>query len=378
MRVQVHDPSVRATAWPEVVERVQAGERLGYQDGLTLYRHHDVAEVGALANLICERKNGDRAFFVRNQHLNPTNICEVDCLFCGFKRDRLDQAGAYRFSLDQIDSMVAKMDPLLTEIHIVSGLDPDLPYEYYLELLRRIKAARPRVHIKAFTAVEIVYYAHKFGKELAEVLCDFQAAGLDALPGGGAEVFADRVRRKLCPDKASASEWLECHRQAHLLGIPTNATILYGHIETDGERVDHFLRLRELEDQCPGFLTFIPLAFQHGNNPLGRLRAAPADADLRNLAAARLLLDNFPHIKAYWVTIGLEAAGQALRFGADEIEGTVVNERIMNMAGSSSGSAVTLEQLLQLIRGAGRRPVERDGLYHIVREADWQKRGQVI
>ena len=358
----------RASDWSQVVAKVEVSERLSGSDGLALYRHPDVAEVGALANQVCERMNGRRAFFVRNQHLNPTNICEVDCLFCGFKRDRLSQPGAYRLSLEQVDQTVARMDPLLTEIHIVSGLDPDLPFEYYVELLRRIKAARPQVHIKAFTAVEIVYYAHKFAKTIAEVLGEFNAAGLDALPGGGAEVFSARVRRKLCPDKASAEEWLECHREAHRLGIPTNATILYGHIETDGERVDHFLRLRELEDHAPGFLTFIPLAFQHGNNPLGRLRAAPADADLRNLAVARLLLDNFPHIKAYWVTIGMEAAGQALRYGADEIEGTVVDERIMNMAGSRSGSGISLEQLLGLIRGAGRRPVERDALYNVVRE----------
>jgi len=354
-------------------DKVLAGTRLSDDDALRLLETADLAAVGALANHVREERHGDLTFYNRNVHLNPTNVCVATCKFCSFARKDDEQASeGYTMSLDEAVEKVLSRRPLgITEVHMVAGLHPTLPWDYYPELLRRIHGAWPELTIKAFTAIEIHFWARKYGKSYEQVLRELQAAGLVTMPGGGAEIFAPRVRRKICDDKATAEEWLEVHRTAHRLGIRTNATMLYGHIERLDERVDHLRRLRALQDETGGFQVFIPLAFHPEHNMIGKAYPKPTGYDaLRTLAVARLYLDNFDHVKAYWVSLGERLAQVALAFGVDDLDGTVLEERIYHMAGSTVPQALSERTLHELIRAAGRIPAERDSLYRILEVHD--------
>lgn len=352
-----------------IAEKVLAGERLSFEDGVVLFTTHDLHTLGRLANHVRERLHGDKTYFNQNFHLNATNVCEASCLFCSFARLEEGMPQAYTMTLAQAMTKVEELcTPQTTEVHIVNGLHPGLEFDYYLELLRGIKRIRPQLHIKGFTAVEIHYFADKFGMSHEETLKRLIDAGLDSMPGGGAEIFAERVRRKLCADKVNGDGWLGIHRTAHQLGLKTNCTMLYGHIETPEERVDHLLRLRALQDETGGFQTLIPLAFHHEGNRMRKLPEPTGFDNLRTYAAGRLLLDNIPHIKAYWVMIGTKMAQISLHFGVDDIDGTVKDEKIYHMAGSDEPMALTRPELIRLIREAGRVPVERDTLYNVIAE----------
>lgn len=360
----------------DICDKVLNGERLTAEDGLRLFESNDITSIGYMANLVRDRWHGDRSFFVRNRQLNPTNICEYSCMFCSFQRKE-GEPGAYLMSTEEIGSRV--QDGLrhgIREIHIVSGLHPTIPFSYYVNMIRTIKEMAPQLHVKAFTAVEIEYFAQHYGMTVREVLERLMEAGLETMPGGGAEIFAERVRKKICDEKSTAEGWLKVHEIAHELGLMTNATMLYGHIERLDERVDHLIRLRELQDRSSSkgfkgcFSTFIPLKYQHENNRLKKLPHTSGLEDLKVIAVSRLLLDNFAHIKAYWVVIGKSLAQISLSYGADEIEGTILEEKIMSMAGTDSASGMTAPELIKLIRDAGRIPVERDALYQIIHTFD--------
>jgi aminodeoxyfutalosine synthase len=353
-----------------IARKIDAGERLGFDEGVALWNERDLNALGALANRVRERRHGDRTFFNVNMHLNATNVCVADCMFCSFARLEEGMPGAYTMTLDEALAKVAARPADLTEIHIVNGLHPGLPFSYYTDLLRAIRALRPQLHIKAFTAVEIHWFAEHYRMSYEEVLRALVDAGLGSLPGGGAEIFAERVRRKICRDKVGADGWLRIHGLAHAMGLRSNCTMLYGHVETVEERVDHLLRLREQQDRSGGFQTFIPLAFHNENNALEKLPGPTAIDDLRLFAVSRLLLDNIPHVKAYWAMLGVKTAQTALWFGADDVDGTVEEEKIYKMAGSRAPDALTRAELVRLIRAAGRIPVERDTLYNVVAEGD--------
>jgi aminodeoxyfutalosine synthase len=351
-----------------LAEKVFGSERLGLEDGLLLYRHPDLHAIGALANWRRERLHGDRAFFNVNQHINYTNICNKLCRFCAFQRLPA-QEGAYAFTPEQAAAKVrATLDQPVTEVHMVAGIDPKLPYSYYLEIVRAVKEARPEIHVKAFTMVEIEQIAKIARKPLDEVFADLKQSGLGSLPGGGAEIFAERVHRLLFPLKIGAARWIEIARSAHGSGLRSNCTMLYGHIETPEEKVDHLLRLRALQDETGGFQTFIALSFHPENTDLAEIPAPTAVDDLREVAVARLVLDNIPHVKAYWIQLGLATAQLALSYGADDLDGTVKEERIYHDAGADTPQELPREDLVELIREAGRRPVERDTLYRVVHE----------
>jgi len=353
-----------------IARKIDAGERLSFDDGLALFHERDLNALGSLANRVRERRHGDRTYFNVNMHLNATNVCVADCMFCSFARLEEGMPGAYTMTLDEALAKVAARPPDLTEIHIVNGLHPGLPFSYYTDLLRAIRALRPQLHIKAFTAVEIHWFARHYRMTHEEVLRALVDAGLGSLPGGGAEVFADRVRARICRDKVGADGWLAIHGLAHAMGLRSNCTLLYGHIETAEERVDHLVRLREQQDRSGGFQTFIPLAFHNENNALERLPGPTAIDDLRLFAVSRLLLDNIPHVKAYWAMLGVKTAQTALWFGADDLDGTVEEEKIYKMAGSRAPDALSRIDLVRLIRSAGRVPVERDTLYNVVAEGE--------
>ncbi len=349
-----------------IYEKVMAGERLSFEDGLTLFRSSDVLAIGKMAHQVRLRKNGLKTYFTMNQHINPTNICRNDCLFCAFYRKE-GQEGAYRMSLETVrQKVLERIEEPITEIHIVGGLDDGLPYDYYIDVVRVVKELRPQVNIKAYTAVEIAYLAERSGKTWAQVLDDLIEVGLTAMPGGGAEVFSERVKRKLFMDKLSAEEWIEIHKIAHRKGVRTNATMLYGHIERVEEKVEHLIRLRQAQDESGGFLTFLPLLFHPENTRMARLPMATGVEDLKHIAISRLLLDNFDHIKAYWVMLGKDVAQIALNFGADDIDGSVVEEKIYHMAGATSSQMMTRNQLMKLISECGFEPVERNALYQSV------------
>ncbi len=350
-----------ASILDRVADKLERKERLSREDALELFATSDLLGLGRLANQVRQARWGIRAHFVINQQINPTNVCVLSCKFCDFATKR-GRPNAYEMTLEEI---LARCNSGIREVHIVGGLHPDWPWSYYVEMLRAIKARHPQVQIKAFTAVEIEFFSKKFRLSLEEVLRQLKAAGLDALPGGGAEVFSERVRKALFPFKIGAPRWLEIHRTAHRLGIPTNSTLLYGHIETHEERVDHMLKLRELQDETSGLMSFIPLAYQVGQTRVVE-RQASAIEDLKTIAIARLLLDNVPHIKAYWVTMGEEIASIALTFGADDLDGTIGEERIMHAADAATPISQTRERLIQLIRDAGCVPVERDALYNVI------------
>jgi aminodeoxyfutalosine synthase len=351
----------------DIDRRLQAGERLTAEDGVRLFACDDLFALGWLANRERERRHGARAYYNYNLRLEATNVCVASCLFCSFARLQPGDAGAYTMSLEEAwDKLRSRANQPLTEVHIVNGLHPDLPFSYYTELLRGMKRIRPEIHLKCFTAVEIAFFADLYGMTDEQVLRDLRNAGLDSLPGGGAEIFAERVRRKICHDKCGAARYLDIHRTAHRLGLRTNVTMLYGHIETTEERVDHMLRCRALQDETGGFQAFIPLAFHPDNNQMRKLPAPDANDTLKVHAVARLMLDNIPHVKAFWIATGVELAQLALWFGADDLDGTVQEEKIYHMAGSVTPEAMTTSELRRLVHAAGRQPVERDTLYNLV------------
>jgi aminodeoxyfutalosine synthase len=352
----------------DIAHKVEARERLTPDEGLRLFETPDLLALGWLANRDRERRHGARTYFNHNLRLEATNVCEASCLFCAFARLKPGDTGAYTMSPEQVfEKLRARAGEPLTEIHIVNGLHPELPFSYYTDLLRGLKAIRPSVHLKCFTAVEIAYLADLYGKTDEQVLGELGDAGLDSLPGGGAEIFAPRVRRKICHDKCDGDRYLSIHRTAHRLGMRTNVTMLYGHIETMEERVDHLLQVRALQDETGGLQAFIPLAFHPDNNQMRKLPAPSAADTLRVHAVARLLLDNVDHIKAYWISCGVEVAQTALWFGADDLDGTVQEETIYHQAGATTPAALSTADIEQLIRDAGREPIERDTLYNVVR-----------
>ncbi len=363
-------PRLGAAGIQDLAGKLEGGERLTLEDGVRLFECPDLLAVGWLANREREKRHQARTFYNYNIRLEATNVCVASCLFCSFARLKPGDDQAYTLSLEQAwDKLRQRRHQPLTEIHIVNGLHPELPFDYYLELLRGFKRIRPGIHLKAFTAVEIAFFADLFGKTDEQVLRELMAAGLDSLPGGGAEVFAERVRRKICHDKCDADRYLDIHRTAHRLGMRSNVTMLYGHIETAAERVDHMLRARALQDETGGFQAFIPLAFHPDNNQMRKLPAPTAAETLRVHAVARLVLDNIPHIKAFWVATGVEVAQTSLWFGVDDLDGTVQEEKIYHMAGSRTPLMMGTEEIRRLIAAAGREPIERDTLYNVVRGA---------
>ena len=351
----------------DVADKLDGGVRLDLEDGVRLFDAPDLLAVGWLANREREKRHGGRTFFNHNIRLEATNVCVASCLFCSFARLRPGDPGAYTMSLEQAwNKLRERAGQPLTEVHVVNGLHPDLPWDYYLEMLRGFKRIRPDIHLKCFTAVEIAFFAELYGMTDEQVLRDLMEAGLDSLPGGGAEVFAERVRRKICHDKADADRYLAIHRLAHRLGLRSNVTMLYGHVETGAERVDHMLRARALQDETGGFQAFIPLAFHPDNNRMEKLPAPTAADTLRVHAVARLMLDNVPHVKAFWIATGVGVAQTSLWFGVDDLDGTVQEERIYHMAGAPTPEAMTPAEISRLIRIAGREPVERDTFYNVV------------
>ena len=353
-------------------QKIARGERLDFEDGLALFHHPDLLAVGQLANEVREARHGDRTYFNRNMRIEVTNVCVASCLFCSFAKLEAHMPGAHTMTLEEawkeLEDARAAGDEPPTEVHVVNGLHPGLPFSYYEDLLRGFKRIDPTVHLKCFTGVEIHFFAQHYKMTNREVLERLRAAGLDSLPGGGAEIFDEDVRKRISHDKANADEYLEVHRVAHQMGMRTNTTMLYGHIETFAHRVDHLLRIRALQDETKGFQAFIPLAFHPDGNGMKNLPAPTAVDDLRTIAVSRLLLDNVDHIKAYWVSLTPDVAQVALRFGADDIDGTIVHETIYKAAGTRSPGALRYDELVRLIREAGRTPIERDTLYNVVRE----------
>jgi aminodeoxyfutalosine synthase len=353
-----------------IAAKVLAGERLSFDDGLVLYGTGDVLAVGWLANFVREKLHGDVTYFNVNRHINPTNVCVANCKLCAFGRTKADPRG-YTMSLEQAwDSAASGYSEAVTEFHIVGGLHPDLPLDYYLDLVRGLKERFPKVHIKAFTMVEVAFFARRAKLTIEQTLERMRAAGVDSMPGGGAEIFAERVRSIICDHKIDGSEWLNTARLAHKMGFKSNATMLYGHIENDEDRVDHLVKLRELQDETGGFQTFIALAFHPENTALDHLPATTGMCDIRQIAVSRLLLDNFPHIKAYWQMLTPKIAQIALRFGADDLDGTVVEEKIYHDAGATTPQGMTRKELCRLITEAGRTPMERDTLYRPVERTE--------
>jgi aminodeoxyfutalosine synthase len=364
---RLSDPALRPIA-----AKVAAGTRLSDADGVTLFETPDLLGVGHLANAANEAQHGNRVYFAANQHINPTNVCILrkTCVFCSYAR-LPKESGAYRYTMEQVYGEAAA-NPYVREFHIVGGLDMGAGLEYYAEMFRGLKERHPNVHIKALTAVEIAHIARIEKMSNHDVLVALREAGLDTLPGGGAEVFGKGVRATIAEKKLNAEDWIEVHRVAHRLGIRSNATMLYGHVESTGDRVEHLSMLRSLQDETGGFLTYIPLAYHPDNNELGITLGRQGTAttgfdDLRNVAVGRLFLDNFEHIKTHWIMVTPFLSQIALSWGVNDIEGTVVREKIYHEAGAHTAQGLPLEDLLALIRGAGRVPVERDSLYNTLR-----------
>jgi aminodeoxyfutalosine synthase len=346
--------------------KVMSGQRLTEEDGLVLFRTADILALGWLANRVREQKNGNLCYFNVNRHINPTNVCVAACRLCAFGRKK-DTPGAYTMALEEAwETAASGYSEAVTEFHIVGGLHPDLPFEYYLDLVRGLKQRFPQVHLKAFTMVEVSFLAKRAKLGIRDTLLQLKEAGVDSCPGGGAEIFADRVRHIICDHKIDGGEWLDIAREVHQAGLRSNATMLYGHIENDEDRVDHLLKLRALQDETGGFQTFIPLAFHPDHTPLEHLPRTTGMLDIKNIAVSRLVLDNFPHIKAYWQMLTPKIAQIALRFGADDLDGTVIEEKIYHDAGATTPQGMQRRELERLIREAGRVPVERDTLYRPV------------
>ena len=363
-------PRVTRAGLADIAEKLDAGVRLDLADGVRLFDAPDMLAVGWLANRERERRHGGRTYFNHNIRIEATNVCVASCLFCAFARLKPGDPGAYTMSLEEAwEKLRRRRNQPLTEIHVVNGLHPDLPFGYYTDLLRGFKRIRPDIHLKCFTAVEIAFFADLYGMSDERVLRELMDAGLDSLPGGGAEIFAERVRRKIANDKCGTERYLAIHRTAHRLGMRSNVTMLYGHIETAEERVDHMLRARGLQDETGGFQAFIPLAFHPDNNRMQKLPAPSAADTLRVHAVSRLMLDNIPHVKAFWIATGVDVAQTSLWFGVDDLDGTVQEEKIYHMAGARTPEAMTTREISRLIAAAGREPVERDTLYNVVAQA---------
>ena len=350
--------------------KAEAGERLDESDAIALLQTDDLLALGAMADFVRHRATGDDVYFICNRHINHTNVCRNRCLFCAFSHDDGD-ADAYTLSVDEVvEKAREKLTGGITEIHIVGGEHPDLPFEYYLEMMRALRELAPDVHIQAFTASEISHLARISGKTVPQVLAELKEAGLGSLPGGGAEVFSGRVRDLICERKISGQEWLDVMREAHRVGLKSNATMLYGHVERAGELADHMMRLRALQDETGGFNSFIPLSFQPANTGLSELPGPTGVDDLKMLAVGRLVLDDFRHVKAFWINVGLKLAQVSLSFGVNDLDGTVVEERISHAAGVDTAQELSRAELVRVIRAAGRIPVERDTLYNVVRRYD--------
>lgn len=349
-----------------VAAKVFAGERLSFEDGVALFRSPDFLGVGALANRVREQKHGNVAYYNVNRYLNPTNLCWVDCGLCAWAR-KPGVSGGYSMSIEEaVSEAAAGWHDGITELHVVGGLHPSLPYAWYLDLCRALKSRFPGVHLKAWTMVELDWFARVGKKDVAEVIRDLKGAGMDSCPGGGAEIFEKKVRDVICREKISGERWLEVARLCHQNGVKTNVTMLYGHVESIEDRVDHLVRIRSLQDETRGFLGFIPLAFHPEETQLPHLPPADGQTDLRVIAVARLMLDNLDHIKAYWVQIGEKLAPVALHFGADDLVGTVTEETITHAAGAKTSAGLSRAEMERMIRGAGREPFERDAYYERV------------
>jgi len=358
---QTDDPRLKPIA-----DKVFARQRLSFEDAVALYRSADILAIGWLANQVRERLHGNVAYFNVNRHINPTNVCVAACRLCAFGRKK-DSPGAYTMALEEAyETAATGYSEAVTEFHIVGGLHPDLPFQYYLDLIAGLKERFPQVHIKALTMVEIAFLAKRAKLTIEETLRQLKDSGLDSLPGGGAEIFNERVRRVICDHKIDGDQWLDTARTAHKIGLKSNATMLYGHIENEEDRADHLLRLRNLQDETHGFQTYIPLAFHPANTPLQHLFTTTGMLDLKQIAIGRLVLDNFPHIKAYWQMMSPKIAQIALRFGADDIDGTVIEEKIYHDAGATTPQGLRRRELMRLITEAGREPVERDTMYRPV------------
>ena len=357
--------------------KVRNAERLSREDGIALYRSDDVFAIGKMADAVRERRNGNAAYYIVNHHINYSNICRNECRFCAFSR-REGERGAYTMPLEEIlDRADRAAEEGATELHIVGGCHPGLPFDYYLEMIGELHTRHPAIHLQAFTCVEIAAMAEMAGMGVAGVLRRLQDIGLGSLPGGGAEIFADRVRRELCPEKLPSQAWLDTARQAHQLGIRSNATMLYGHIETPEERVDHMICLREVQDETGGFMSFIPLAFHPKHTGLADLPGTTGLLDLKTIAIGRILLDNFVHVKSFWIMLGVKLAQISLSFGADDMNGTVIEEKITHAAGAETPQKLTVEEMTRLILEAGREPVERNTIYQRVLRTgtDWRTAG---
>ncbi|MGH9404809.1 MAG: aminofutalosine synthase MqnE [Terriglobia bacterium] len=372
---RIENLSLEDASLKPIAEKVYAGERLSLDDGVALFRSNDLLTIGELAHHVRRKLHGRRTYFNVNRHINPTNVCVASCRLCAFGR-KADVPGAYTMSLgDAFRTAGQGWTEAITEFHIVGGLHPDLPFQYYVDLIAGLKQRFPSVHLKAFTAVEIGYYSQQAKLSYREILATLKDAGLGSISGGGAEIFAPATRRRICDHKIGAHAWLKVHRTAHELGLHSTATMLYGHVESCEDRVDHLLQLRGLQDQTRGFMTFIPLKFHAENTELGKdidYRDTTGFTDLKAIAVSRLLLDNFPHVKAYWIMLTPRVAQVALRFGADDIDGTVVEEKIYHDAGAKTPQVMTRHQLVRLITEAGLEPCERDTLYRPVTRTDTQ------
>ncbi len=370
----------------KIEKKVLSGKRITPEDAIALFNSDDIYTLGRLANYVAVSKNGNYAYFIQNRHINPTNICVNRCKFCAFSRSK-GEKGAYELSIEKIikklkgeqrirgnrqvirnSKSFTCFSPSFNEVHIVGGLHPDWSFDYYIELLKTIKKTIPVLHIKAFTAVEIDYFSKISGLSLKNTLLSLKEAGLDTMPGGGAEILSDRVRHNICPEKISGKRWLKVMETAHSVGIKTNATMLYGHIENYRDRVEHMLELRDLQDKTGGFQAFIPLAFHPLNTKIDGAKYTSGIDDLKTVAVSRIFLDNIPHIKAYWIMLGEKIAQLALLFGADDLDGTIVEEKITRSAGALSGFALTKSELINLINKAGKVPVERDSFYRPVQQ----------
>jgi aminodeoxyfutalosine synthase len=344
-----------------ISDRIKGGGRLSYEEAVGLFKHDDIFGIGRVAAEAAERKNGKKAYFIVNRHINPTNICVNRCKFCAFSRSK-DEEGSFELTIDQILERLSAVHGF-SEVHIVGGLHPEWPFEHYITMISAIRQKFPLLNIKAFTAVEIDYFSRISGLGLEEVLTKLKESGLQIMPGGGAEIFAEGIRNQLCPEKISGERWREVMEVAHHVGIKTNATMLYGHLETFEDRVDHLFKLRDLQDKTGGFQAFISLAYHPKNTEIGGFYSSGID-DLKTIAMSRLILDNFDHVKAYWIMLGEKISQTALLFGADDLDGTIIEEKITHMAGAMTGEGMTREDLIYLIKKAGKTAVERDGLYN--------------
>jgi aminodeoxyfutalosine synthase len=351
----------------DILKRAELGERLSFEDGVRLFGSNDILHIGHVANIVRERKNGNKTFYIVNCHINYSNVCKNRCKFCAFGKDKEEQ-GSYTMEMEEIlGRAVTAVEKGATELHIVGGLHPDLPFDFYVEMVRKIHEVCPDVHIQGFTAVEIDHLSQRAKLSVRQTLQILKEAGLGSLPGGGAEIFSQNVREQLCPEKLSGEGWLRIMSEAHAQGLRSNATMLYGHIETAEDRVNHLVRLRDLQDETGGFMSFIPLAFHPKNTELASRSSTTAMLDLKVISISRLMLDNFDHIKAFWIMLGIKLSQISLHFGVDDIDGTVQEEKITHAAGAETPQVLSIHEITGLISEAGREPVERDTLYNMVK-----------